>query len=92
MYVHVCDCYSSNGDDTEVGPEMFIPFPVERREETRERGDGWGLVGGLDEGEEYQFSVVAVVMMGEGSMTGERTQPVKATTLSTDGERWEKGE
>ena len=91
--MYVCDCYSSNGDDTEsdVGPEMFIPFPVEMREETRERGDGWGLIGGLDEGKEYQFSVVAVVMMGEVSMSGERTQPVRATTRSTNGEIWGKG-
>lgn len=89
----VCDCYSSNGDDTEidVGPEMFIQFPVERREETKERGDGWGLVGGLDEGIEYQFSVVAVVMVGEVSMSGERTEPVRATIHSTDGEGWGEG-
>ena len=89
MIVYVCDCHSSNGD---IGPEMFIPFPVERKEDTRDRRDEWGLVGRLDKGKEYQFSVVAIVMMGEVSMSGERTQPVRATTHTTDGEYWGEGE
>lgn len=90
----MCDCYGSDGDDAEVdlGPEMFIPFPVERGGEKRESGDGWGLVGGLEEGEEYEFSVVAVVMVGEVSMSGERSEPVRVTTYRTDGKSWGSGD
>ena len=48
--------------------------------ERRESGEGWGLVGRLEEGREYEFSVVAVVIVGDRSMQGAGSQPVRITT------------
>ena len=41
-------------------------------------GREWGVIGGLKEGEMYQFSVAAIVALEEGNMTGNRTLPVQA--------------
>ena len=66
-------------------------FPVERTEWRGESGEGWGMVGRLEEGGEYEFSVVAVIMVRGVSMQGNRTQPVKITTENTDGEERREG-
>ena len=62
---------------------MFVEFPVERAEQRAESGVGWGLVGRLEEGAAYRFSVVAVV--GE-SMKGDESDPVTVTVKTEDGE------
>ena len=65
---------------------MFLIFPVKREEGRVESGVGWGLVGGLEEGGEYAFSVVAMVMIGGTSMSGDRTEPVVVTIEKPNGE------
>ena len=57
-------------------------FPVKgavRGRESRESGEGWGLVGKLEEGGEYEFYVVAVVMVEGSSMQGVGSEPVRIT-------------
>ena len=68
-------------------------FPVERslgggRGRRKESGEGWGLVGGLEEGVEYGFSVAAEVVVPDGGerLEGVRTQPVTVTIEDTSGE------
>ena len=70
------------------GSEMFVVFHVEKSLWRGESGEGWGLVGGLEEGVEYMFSVVAVVMVGgEVRLQGEKTQPITAALEDTKGAR-----
>ena len=60
-------------------------FPVERSRRRTESGEGWGLVGGLEEGREYGFSVAAVVVVGGESRQGKKTQPINVTMVDTSG-------
>ena len=64
---------------------MFVVFPAVETGAVRrgESGEGWGLVGGLEEGTKYKFSVVAVVIVGAVSMQGNATQPVTITIETT---------
>ena len=54
---------------------MFVTFPVVKSE-------GWGVIGGLEEGE-YQFSVVASVTVGDVKMEGERAETAAVTVKET---------
>ena len=78
----------SCSEDGEVnGSERFIVFPVEGGGGGGESGEGWGLVGGLEEGREYMFSVAAVVTVDGGtSLQGEESQPVTVLMEESDGE------
>ena len=76
----------SCSEDGEVnGFERFVVFPVEGG--GGESGEGWGLVGGLEEGREYMFSVAAVVAVDGGtSLQGEESQPVTVLMEESGGE------
>ena len=79
------------GEETNASGEMTVVFQVEMNEEggrgRRESGEGWGLVGGLQEGVEYEFSVTAeVVADGSERLEGAKTQPVTVTVVDTSGE------
>ena len=66
-------------------------FPVERspgrrRGRKKDSGQGWGLVGGLEEGVDYVFSVVAEVVVPD---SGERLEGVKTTIAVADTSEFE---
>ena len=81
-----------NGAEGEIDTsgEMSVVFRVERSEGggRRESGEGWGLVGGLEEGTEYEFSVAAEVVIDDGSekLEGAKTESVTGTVVDTSGE------
>ena len=78
---------SCSEDGKVNGSERFIVFPVEGGG-GGESGEGWGLVGGLEEGREYTFSVAAVVTVEGGtSLQGEESQPVTVLMEESGGER-----
>ena len=79
----------SCSEDGEVnGSEKFVVFPVEGGGGGGgESGEGWGLVGGLEEGREYMFSVAAVVAVDGGtSLQGEESQPATVLVEESSGE------
>lgn len=50
-----------------------------------ENGDGWAVVRKLEEGEEYRFSVAAVVEVDGSPRLGERAEPVAVTVEDLNG-------
>ena len=67
--------------------EKFVMFPVNGDGDGDESGEGWGLVGGLEEGREYVFTVAAVIMIeGAASLQGDMSQPATILLEEESGE------